>query len=85
MAGRPGSYQRRTKDSAYQWPSLAHMNLDMCAATLALPLAACQPSVQLKAPDKPIVSGLNVKIEREVRVKIEREVEDLVRYRKDLF
>ena len=47
--------------------------------------AACQPTVQLKAPDKPIVINLNVKIEREVRVKIEREVEDLLRERKDLF
>jgi hypothetical protein len=52
---------------------------------LALTLLACQPSVQLKAPDKPIVINLNVKIEREVRVKIEREVEDLLRDRKDLF
>lgn len=50
-----------------------------------LALAACQPSVQLKAPDKPIVINLNIKIEREVRIKIEREVEDLLRERKDLF
>ncbi|MCA8927589.1 MAG: YnbE family lipoprotein [Alphaproteobacteria bacterium] len=57
------------------------------AVTLAagLALAGCQPSVQLKAPDKPIVINLNIKIEREVRVKIEREVEDLMRERKDLF
>jgi hypothetical protein len=57
------------------------------AALLAagLALAACQPSIQLKAPDKPIVINLNIKIEREVRIKIEREVEDLLRDRKDLF
>lgn len=57
------------------------------AAFLAagLALAACQPSLQLKAPDKPIVINLNIKIEREVRIKIEREVEDLLRDRKDLF
>tara|TARA_R110002096_G_scaffold43171_2_gene116364 strand:- start:346 stop:531 length:186 start_codon:yes stop_codon:yes gene_type:complete len=50
-----------------------------------LVLAACEPTIQLKAPDKPIVINLNVKIEREVRIKIEREVEDLLRERKDLF
>ncbi len=55
----------------------------LLAAGLAL--AACQPSIQLKAPDKPIVINLNIKIEREVRIKIEREVEDLLRDRKDLF
>ena len=55
----------------------------LLAAGLAL--AACQPSLQLKAPDKPIVINLNIKIEREVRIKIEREVEDLLRDRKDLF
>lgn len=48
-------------------------------------LAACEPTVQLKAPDKPIVINLNVKIEREVSIKVEREVEDLLRERKDLF
>lgn len=59
--------------------------------TFLLPAAAltalggCEPTVQLKAPDKPIVINLNVKIEREVRVKIEREVEDLLRDRKDIF
>ncbi len=42
-----------------------------------LALAACQPSLQLKAPDKPSVINLNIKIEREV--------EDLLRDRKDLF
>jgi len=52
---------------------------------VGLALSACQPSLQLKAPDKPIVINLNIKIEREVRIKIEREVEDLLRERKDLF
>lgn len=53
--------------------------------SIGFALGACQPSVQLKAPDKPIVINLNVKIEREVRIKIEREIEDLLRDRKDLF
>ena len=61
--------------------------LCLCLALLpaAGALAACEPTVKLAAPDKPIVINLNVKIEREVRIKIEREVEDLLRDRKDLF
>lgn len=51
----------------------------------ALLLAACQPTVKVEAPDKPIVINLNVKIEQEVRVKVEKDVEDLLQERKDLF
>ena len=54
-------------------------------AGLALAASACEPRIKLEAPDKPIVINLNVKIEQEVRVKVEREVEDLIRERKDLF
>lgn len=48
-------------------------------------LAACEPTVKLAAPDKPIVINLNVKIEREVRVKVEREIEDVIRENKEIF
>jgi hypothetical protein len=48
-------------------------------------LAACQPTVKVEAPEKPIVINLNVKIEQEVRVKIDREVEDLLKTQPDLF
>ncbi|SOD96725.1 YnbE family lipoprotein [Caenispirillum bisanense] len=54
-------------------------------AAVALLLAACQPTVKVEAPDKPIVINLNVKIEQEVRVKVEKDVEDLLQERKDLF
>lgn len=60
-------------------------SLTMTVLVAGITLASCQPSVQLKAPDKPIVINLNIKIEREVRIKIEREVEDLLRERKELF
>lgn len=46
---------------------------------LLLGLAACQPTVKVEAPDKPIVINLNVKIEQEVRVKVERDVDELVK------
>lgn len=44
--------------------------------TLALGLAACQPTVKVEAPDKPIVINMNIKIEQEVRVKIEEQAKD---------
>jgi len=48
-------------------------------------LAACTPTVQVAAPEKPIVINLNVKIEHEVRVKLEKDVDELLRTNKDLF
>jgi len=57
----------------------------LMAGIVAALLAACQPTVKIEAPDKPIVINLNVKIEQEVRIKIEREVEDLLESEPDLF
>lgn len=51
----------------------------------AILLAACQPTVKVEAPDKPIVINLNVKIEQEVRIKVERDVEELLQERSDIF
>ena len=54
-------------------------------AMTAAVLAACQPTVKVEAPDKPIVINLNIKIEQEVRVKIDKEVEDLLKKQPGLF
>ena len=54
-------------------------------AIVFLALAACQPTVKVQAPDKPIVINLNVNIQQEVRIKIEREVEDLIKQNPDIF
>ncbi|MGB0907363.1 MAG: YnbE family lipoprotein [Maricaulaceae bacterium] len=51
----------------------------------ALALAACQPKVQIVAPDKPIEINLNVKIDQEVRVRLDEDVEDLITNNPDLF
>jgi hypothetical protein len=51
----------------------------------AVLLAACQPTVKVEAPDKPIVINLNVKIEQEVRIKVEKEAEQLLEQREDIF
>ena len=48
-------------------------------------LAACNPTVKVEAPDKPIVINLNVKIEQEVRIKIDKDVENLVQSNPNLF
>ncbi len=48
-------------------------------------LVACQPTIKVEAPDKPIVINLNVKIEQEVRIKVEKDAEELLQDRGDLF
>jgi len=48
-------------------------------------LAACQPTVKIEAPDRPIEINLNVKIEHEIRVKVDRELDDLLASNPELF
>jgi uncharacterized lipoprotein YajG len=48
-------------------------------------LAACQPTVQLQAPDKPIEINLNVNIEQHVKVSIEKDVKQAIAKNKDIF
>lgn len=55
------------------------------AAFMSLALSACNPTVKVEAPDKPIVINLNVKIEQEVRVKVDKDVENLVNNNPNLF
>ena len=45
--------------------------------TVALLLAACQPTVKIVPPDKPIVINLNIKIEQEIRIKVDKALDDL--------
>jgi hypothetical protein len=52
---------------------------------LGVGLAACNPTVKVEAPDKPIVINLNVKIEQEVRIKVDKDVENLVNDNPNLF
>jgi hypothetical protein len=48
-------------------------------------MGACTPEVQIRAPDKPIVINLNVKIEQEIRIKVEKDIDNLLESNKDLF
>ena len=52
---------------------------------LSLLLGGCNPTVQIKAPEKPIVVNLNVKVKHDVRVKVERDVDAMLAKEKDLF
>lgn len=63
-------------------PALQYALLFGAATVL---VGACQPTVQVAAPEKPIVINLNVKIEHEVRVKLEKDVDSLLKKNSDLF
>lgn len=43
----------------------------------AVLLSGCAPTVQLAAPEEPIVINLNVKIEHEIRVKVDKELDEV--------
>lgn len=51
----------------------------------AVLIAACQPTVKVEAPDKPIEINLNVKVEQHVRVSIEKDVQQSIKKNKDIF
>ena len=53
--------------------------------TVALLLAACQPTVKIEPPDKPIVINLNIKIEQEIRIKVDKALDDLLEGDEGLF
>jgi len=52
---------------------------------LPLLLAACTPTVQVQAPDKPIEINLNIKIEQRVKIEIEKDVKTAMKQNPDLF
>lgn len=52
---------------------------------LLLPVAACQPKVQVEAPKEPITINLNVKLDAEVRVKLEEQAEKDIEQNPDIF
>ncbi len=59
------------------------LRIALLAAFLA-PMA-CAPTVQVKAPEKPIEINMHIKIEHEIRIKVEKEVEDLFSGNEDIF
>ena len=56
----------------------------MLLATLAS-LSACNPTVKVEAPDKPITINMNIKIEHEIWVKVEKDLENVLSEDSGLF
>lgn len=56
-------------------------------AAVAAPvlLAACNPTVKIQAPDKPIEINLNIHIDQEVRVKVDNELNTAFKDHPELF
>lgn len=52
---------------------------------MAVLMTACQPKLQIVAPDKPIVINLNIKIDQQVRVRLDKDVDELITNNPDLF
>ena len=48
-------------------------------------MAACQPTVQLEAPEKPITVNLNIKLDADVRVRLEERARDDIEQNDDIF
>ncbi len=51
--------------------------LSMAVAILFLSVA-CNPTVKVEAPDKPIEINMNVNIKHEILIKVEKQVEELL-------
>jgi len=54
-------------------------------ALCVLLLAACNPTVRIEAPDKPIEINMTLNIKHEILVKVEKEVQQLFDSKKGLF
>ncbi len=48
-------------------------------------LSACNPTIKVEAPDKPITINMNIKIEHEIRVKVEKDLENVLSEDSGLF
>lgn len=51
----------------------------------ALTLSACEPTVKVEAPDKPITINLNVNIEHKVKLEIDKDIEKAMSTDSDIF
>jgi hypothetical protein len=53
------------------------MKSNLLPVMLVAFIAACNPTVKVQPPDKPIEINLNVKIEHNIRVQVDKELESL--------
>ena len=61
------------------------MNPKLLLFVFGVFLFACNPTVKVEAPDKPIEINLNVKIEHEIRLQVDQELEGLFDDESDVF
>ena len=61
------------------------MKKQLILIVAALGVAACTPTVQVQAPDKPIEINLNVNIEHHIKVEIQKDVKQSIARNKDIF
>jgi len=59
-------------------------NSVMLLAVLAS-MSACNPTIKVEAPDKPITINMNIKIEHEIRVKVDKDLENVLSEDSGLF
>ena len=61
------------------------MTRPLLVALLVWAGLGCTPTVQVQAPDEPIVINMNVKIEHEVRVKVDEQLDRVFEEDEDIF
>ena len=52
---------------------------------LLLALSACQPTVKVEAPEKPITINLNIKLDADVRLRLQEEAEEDIAANPEIF
>jgi hypothetical protein len=60
------------------------MNKNVLTGFVLIGIAACQPTVKLEAPDKPIEINMNINIEHKVKVEIDKDLSKAMK-NKDIF
>lgn len=63
------------------------MRLKQILITLvvALQFSACNPTVTVAPPEKPVTINLNVKIDHEIRVKVDKDLDSVISENSELF
>lgn len=57
----------------------------IAAACLQLSAVGCTPTIAIKAPKKPIVINMNIKVEHEIRMEVNRDLEAMIEEEEDIF
>lgn len=84
MTKKHGQYVRASHEQAKR-RALRSATAGSRGLLILLLLAACQPTVQIQAPDKPIEINLNVNIEHHVKVEIQKDLDSAMNKNSDIF